>query len=138
MRYQVPQFVDVESKVIGPFTLKQFIYIAGGIGACFILFHLLPFFIAILVSIPVAGFAASLAFYKINGKPFEKIIESAAIYYSSSRFFIWKKEQISLKPKVVVTQKPRNTTQTIRLTRGKLRELARSLDAQYTKGNTTT
>jgi hypothetical protein len=39
MRYQVPQFIDVEDKVIGPLTIKQFIYLAGGAGMCFVIFH---------------------------------------------------------------------------------------------------
>ncbi len=139
MKYQVPQFVDVESKIIGPLTLKQFIYVAGGVGACFLLLRFLPFIIAILVSIPIAGLAGALAFYKINGKPFEKMIESAALYYSSSKFFIWKKEKVSIKPKMVVVQKVSATTQnTVRLTRGKLHDLARSLDTQYINENTTT
>ncbi len=136
MKYQVPQFVDVESKIIGPLTLKQFIYVAGGIGACFLLFHFLPFLIAVLACIPIAGFAGALAFYKVNGKPFEKIVEAAVAYYSSSRFFLWKKEQTSGKAKIVSVAKPANAPVTAaRLTRGKLHNLARSLDAEYTRGN---
>ncbi|HEC93820.1 MAG TPA: PrgI family protein [Candidatus Kaiserbacteria bacterium] len=136
MKYQVPQFVDVESKIIGPLTLKQFIYVAGGIGACFLLLHFLPFLIAILLCIPVAGFAGALAFYKVNGKPFERIIEAAVTYYSSSRFFIWKKEQVPVKPKMVSTAQPtEGPKNTVRLTRGKLHNLARSLDEEYTRGN---
>ena len=32
MRFEVPQFVDIEDKIFGPLTFKQFIYIAGGAG----------------------------------------------------------------------------------------------------------
>ena len=32
MMFSVPQFIDVEDKIIGPLTLKQFIYLAGGAG----------------------------------------------------------------------------------------------------------
>ena len=32
MQFQVPQFLDVEDKIVGPFTIKQFIYLAGGVG----------------------------------------------------------------------------------------------------------
>ncbi len=139
MRYQVPQFVDVESKIIGPLTLKQFIYIAGGIGACFLLLHLLPFFIAILLCIPVAGFAGALAFYKVNGKPFERMLEAAVAYYSSSKFFIWKKENTPIKPKIASVVKLTSVRgNTVRLTRGKLHDLARSLDEEYTRGNSVT
>ena len=30
MRFQLPQFIETETKLVGPFTLKQFIYLAGG------------------------------------------------------------------------------------------------------------
>ncbi len=32
MRFEVPQFIDVEDKIFGPFTFKQFLYLAGGAG----------------------------------------------------------------------------------------------------------
>ena len=35
MRATVPQFIDVEDRVIGPLTIKQFLYLlAGGIERC--------------------------------------------------------------------------------------------------------
>ena len=30
MKFQVPQFIETEEKIIGPFTVKQFIFIAIG------------------------------------------------------------------------------------------------------------
>ena len=42
MDYQVPQFIEVEDKLVGPLTFKQFVYLAGGAGICVILFVFLP------------------------------------------------------------------------------------------------
>ncbi len=53
MRYQVPQFIEIEDKIFGPLTLKQFIYLAGGGGLCLIFFSLLPLYIMVILSIPV-------------------------------------------------------------------------------------
>lgn len=130
MKYQVPQFIEVESKIIGPLTLRQFIYIAGGVGICVIFFHFLPFFIAILASLPVAGFAGALAFYKVNNKPFITVVESAFRFYTSSRLFLWHKEQKNTAPKKPEITPPTNHDTNVRLTRGKLHELAWSLDVQ--------
>jgi hypothetical protein len=47
MRFQVPQFIEVEDKIFGPLTVKQFIYLAGGAGLVFILYHFLPTWISI-------------------------------------------------------------------------------------------
>ncbi len=131
MEYQVPQFIEVESKIVGPLTLKQFIYLAGGGGICVILFHFLPFFLAILASLPVAGFSGALAFYKVNNKPLVSTVEAAFHFYTSSRLFLWHKE-----PKQVVVEKKAAgaagaaPAAAARLTRGKLHELAWSLDVR--------
>jgi hypothetical protein len=29
MQFRVPQFIDIEDKLFGPLTFKQFIYLAG-------------------------------------------------------------------------------------------------------------
>jgi len=130
MEYQVPQFIEVESKIIGPLTLKQFIYIAGGIGLSVIFFHFLPFLVAILVSLPVAGFAGALAFYKVNNKPFITVVESAFHFYTSSHLFLWHKEQKKATVEKTKTVPTTSMDTNVRLTRGKLHELAWSLDVQ--------
>lgn len=129
MEYQVPQFIGVEDKIIGPLTLKQFIYLAGGVGLCVIFFSYLPLVVALLLSAPVAAFVAALAFYRINGKPFIEMVEAGFNYYISAKLFLWKHQE----PKVVKEKpvgpdlRPRSTP---KLTRGKLSELAWSLDIQ--------
>ena len=93
MEYQVPQFIGVEDKIIGPLTLKQFIYLAGGAGLCVVFFSYLNIVIALLLSAPVAAFVAALAFYKINGKPFIEIVEAGFNYYIHAKLFLWKHEE---------------------------------------------
>ncbi len=70
MQYSVPQFIEIEDKIIGPFTLKQFlILVAGGLIILFFysLFEL--GFIFFLLTLPTAGVFAMLAFGKFNGRP---------------------------------------------------------------------
>ena len=62
MEYQVPQFIEVEDKIVGPLTLKQFIYIAGAGGLCVVFFVYLPILFAFLLSAPVVGLAAASRF----------------------------------------------------------------------------
>ena len=94
-QYQVPQFIEIEDKIFGPFTLKQFLYLAGGGGLCLILFTLLPLWLAIPLVIPVAGFAAALAFYKVNGRPFVVAVEHAVSYFFGSKLYLWQQRQIT-------------------------------------------
>lgn len=135
MEYQVPQFIEVESKIVGPLTLKQFIYIAGTGGLCAVIVLYLPLVFAIILSIPIVALGASLAFYKVNGKPFVNVLEAGFNYYTGAKFFLWKhedhtKEQPSAAASAaaaaeVAANIPLGTP---KLTRGKLSDLAWSLD----------
>lgn len=134
MRFQVPQFIEVESKIFGPLTLKQFIYLAGGAGIIFLLYISLPFYIMIFFAAPVGIFALALAFYKVNNQPFIKVAENAFRHFTSSKIYVWRKEKItsttSLPPGFI---KEKKSTQELipRLTHSKLKDLAWSLDIKH-------
>lgn len=138
MEYHVPQFIEVEDKVIGPLTLKQFIYIAGAGGLCIVFFVYLPLVFAFLCSAPVVAFAAALAFYKVNGKPFIAILEAGFNYVTGSKLFLWqhrtdkKGEVTAAAAAAAATEEAalREARATPKLTRGKLSELAWSLDVR--------
>jgi hypothetical protein len=92
MQFQVPQFLDVEDKLIGPLTIKQFIYLVGGVGGGYVVFRLIPWtIIAIIPALLVVAIGLALAFYKFNNKPFVYLLESGFVYLTSSRLYIWKK-----------------------------------------------
>src|SRR3990167_7822711 len=86
-RYQVPQFIEVEDKIFGPLTFKQFIYLAGGGGLSLAFFTLLPFWLAVIFIIPVAVFAAALAFYEVNVRPFIVVLEHAFGYLLGNKLY---------------------------------------------------
>lgn len=131
MEYQVPQFIEVEDKIVGPLTLRQFIYLAGGGGLCVVLYLYLPLWVAFPFIALVAGGTAALAFYKINGKPLLQVIEAGFNYLIGAKLFLWKHEDVQptaakkvvIKPQAPITNAPR-------LSRGKLSELAWSLDVK--------
>ena len=93
MQFQVPQFLDVEDKIIGPLTIKQFLYLAGGLGMAYLSYRFITFFgVVILLGLGFAGFGAALAFYKFNNKPFVFLLESAFNYMRSDRFYVWRRK----------------------------------------------
>ena len=93
MRFQVPQFIEVEDKIFGPLTLKQFIYLAGGGGLSFLIYLFLnSIFLSIIPIICIMGLSAALAFYKVNNKPFVAVMEDAFKYYIGNKLYIWKKQ----------------------------------------------
>lgn len=129
MQFQVPQFIEVEDKIFGPLTLKQFIYILGGLGASYMAWRLLPLFLAGPVILAVAGGAASLAFLEYNGRPFIVSVESAFYYMIHPKLYLWNNERRAKKP---VEQKSQDlakgTVYIPRLSDSKLHELSWSLD----------
>src|SRR3990167_11407256 len=96
MRFQVPQFIEVEDKIFGPLTFKQFIYVAGGVGVFVILLIVLPTFLAILIGLPIVIFGAALAFYKVNDKPFINLVEAFFKFHTTNKLYIWRKAPPSL------------------------------------------
>lgn len=93
MRYQVPQFIDVEDKIFGPLTFKQFVYVAGSAGMSFVIYKFLPIVLSLPIILAVMCFGLALAFYKVNNKPFITMVESAIKYWGASKLYIWKKLQ---------------------------------------------
>lgn len=91
MQFQVPQFIDIEDKVIGPFTLKQFLYILAAAGLLFLLYKLLNLFVFILLAIPIAALTYALAFVKIHNQSFITIIKNFLGFLRKPDFYIWKK-----------------------------------------------
>ncbi len=127
MKYQVPQFIEIEDKVIGPLTVKQFIYLAGGGGLCFIVYTYVYFYIALILIAIIIPLSLALAFYKINNKPFIDFLESAFLFYTKQNLYIWKKED---KKPVARTETPAAEGQLYvpRLSESKLKDLSWSLD----------
>lgn len=90
MQFKVPQFIDIEDKLFGPFTFKQFAYLVGGGGMAFVIYKLLPLWIGIFLIIPVIGLTAALVFYKINNQPFIYYLQAGVNYFINGKLYIWK------------------------------------------------
>ncbi len=131
MQYQVPQFIEVEDKIFGPFTFKQFVYIAGGAGMCFMFYRFIPFPFSFLFVLPVGGFSLALAFYKVNNRPFLDAVESAVRFYLGGKLYLWKKEEKKVTPEQIATAK-QTGVYVPKLSQSKLKELTWSLDINET------
>ena len=127
MRFQVPQFIEVEDKIFGPLTLKQFIYLAGGAGATVVLFNIFSKLLAILFSAPIIALSLALTFFKINNRSFVILLESFVKYWVGKRLYIWRKKE----KMVIKGQGEDNTNPQVyipHLSDSKLKDLSWSLD----------
>ena len=90
MRFEVPQFIEIEDKIFGPFTWRQFLYLSGGVGMATVMLFTLPIIFFILLGIPLALLAGALAFYPVNNRPFSYFLEAVVNYLTSQRLYLWK------------------------------------------------
>jgi hypothetical protein len=97
MRFETPQFIEVEDKIFGPFTFKQFIYMAGGAGLFYVCVKLIPSPFGWFVAIPVGLFSLALAFYKVNSRPFIEVLQHFITYTFKSKLYVWRKELNAVK-----------------------------------------
>ncbi len=130
MQFQVPQFIDVEDRIFGPLTLKQFIYLAGGAGASAALFVYLPWkIVSILLILPIAAFSLALAFYKMNNKPFIDVVQSAFYYLVGGKLYIWKKTDKKPESKLTGEVDAMKSMLSVpKISESKLKDLTWSLD----------
>ncbi len=132
MNFQVPQFIEVEDKIFGPLTFKQFAYIAGGAGICFLIYvyvRLISFILAIILVIPVGGFFLALAFQQVNGRPMIVTLEAAFKYAKGKKLYLWQKGAEKTKP-TTLAQTTEAVSNIPKLSESKLRDLSWSLDIE--------
>jgi len=134
MQFKVPQFLDIEDKIFGPFTFSEFVYLAGGAGICFIIYKVLGLLLGLIPMLIIAGFALALTFYKPNEKPLVDMLEAGIKYIIQDKLYIWKKQKkevVKEKTKISQAESDRireNHARMHSLNGSKLRDLAWSLD----------
>jgi hypothetical protein len=132
MRFQVPQFIEIEDKIFGPLTLKQFIYLAGGGGLSFLVYVLLgSLWLSAIPIVVIIGISGALAFYKINNKPLINVVEYGFKYFIGNKLYIWEKTQKPQPKDVQSSIKDAKNYASItvpKISNSKLKDLTWSLD----------
>lgn len=91
-QYLVPQFIDVEDKIFGPITVRQFIIMIVALVMGAIEYQLFSFVIFIIVVLPTVGGAATIAFARINGRPIHYFILNFVQTKMRPTSRVWNKE----------------------------------------------
>jgi len=93
MQFNVPQYIGIEDKIIGPLTIKQFLCILAGAGIIIVLWFFAELWLFLIIAVPIIIFCLMLAFYKFNGRPFINFIGSAFNYLLKPKIYLWKKNK---------------------------------------------
>lgn len=143
MRYEVPQFIDIEDKIFGPLTFKQALYMAGSAGLSFMIYYGLEKFVPfdmgtvvrLILASPPLAIGAAFAFVKINKRPFVRYVEAMFYFLLNPKRYIWNKKKHNFGDKNNV-EKKENSLENARMeeqyvpnvSRSKIKDLAWSLD----------
>jgi hypothetical protein len=93
MQFQVPQFIETEDKIVGPFTLRQFMYVAGAGVLSAIFYFTLATWLWLILTVILLGIAIGAAFVKVEGRPLGNVLISALGFYWRPQTYIWKPEE---------------------------------------------
>ena len=96
MNFTIPQFIEMESKVVGPLTFKQFVFVAVGTVLSFSIYFslgkaVMPLALALIAI--VMGGCCALAFVKIDGIDIVKVIQHFFVFSMAPRIFLWQSFQ---------------------------------------------
>jgi len=106
MEYPIPQFIEREPKIVGPFTFHQLIFVALAGGACFILYFLVgkrSFASFIVIAIVLFGAALALAFLRVGGYSLPVFLKNFFSFVIMPKIFLWQRKFIP--PKFIKPQK---------------------------------
>jgi len=93
MQFQVPQFIETEDKVVGPLSLRQFVYVGIGALLSALLYFVVQTWLWAIISVFLVGGAIAIAFVKVEGRPLANVIMAAASFYWSPQIYIWQPPQ---------------------------------------------
>lgn len=128
MRFLVPQFIEVEDKLFGPLSFKQFVYMVGSLGFAGAMFALYGVFMAVLLGGPVVALGLALAFYRINDRPFIYVLQATVNYFIRRKLYLWKKDVKKAAAAAPVASEQMTRGYAPHISESRLKELAWSLD----------
>jgi hypothetical protein len=113
-KFLVPQYIDVEPKIIGPVTVRQFIEMLVCALIDFIIYKLFYFNIFVVLGLINTAIFLIIAFFRINGMPFHYFVLNLLQTMRKPRLRVWNKIAIAALPteearptaKIIPTKKP--------------------------------
>jgi len=103
-QYKVPLDIEAEDKILGPLSLRQFIYVIIGLlwaGLMWLLFSKIIVLMIVLI-VPITGFFLLLGFGRRQEQNFESYFVAVLQYFVVPRIRVWDKDltQVELVKKI--------------------------------------
>ncbi len=134
-QYKVPQNVEAEDKILGPLSLRQFIYVIVALMWGFLMWRLFIHFplVAFLAALPVSGVFLALGLIQREEQSFENYFTAMVRFVVVPRKRVWHKDDVkaALKGNVQPVKPANNIPQrNPEQLRGQLEKLALIVDTR--------
>lgn len=138
-QYKVPQNVESEDKLIGPLSMKQFIYALIGLGWGFLMWRIfsiggsagIPFML--ITIFPISGFMFLIAFGRREEQSFENYLIALIRFNVMPRKRLWMKDDVVDKAIIAAPKGPivsTEPTENYEEVRSRLSQLALVVDTR--------
>ncbi|MEK7665412.1 MAG: PrgI family protein [Patescibacteria group bacterium] len=99
-QFTVPQFIDIEDKILGPLSVRQFLIVLAMGLTDTLLYSLLTFWKFLLFGVPIFLIGVTFAFIRINGQPFHFFVLNMIQTFRKPLLRVWDKKltDAELKP----------------------------------------
>lgn len=105
-QFVVPQFIDVEDKIFGPITTRQFLILLVTGLVIFLAYKYADFALFLTITIIFGGLALLFAFVKVNGQNFHYFLLNILQTLRKPSLRIWNKNYTNDELNYLRTQEP--------------------------------
>ncbi len=105
MEFQIPKFIERQTKIVWIITFRQFIFLILMVGGIALLRLILPPLLFMPLVLLAVAFAFATVFIKIQGRSFLTVFLNFLNYSFGSKIYLWKKKAAPVKL-LKETQKP--------------------------------
>ena len=129
--FNIPQFIDTEDKVVGPFTAKQIGWMIAAVATLFVLYSLAGKTAFWFLLLPVFAIFGGLAFYKPYGQPLTFLLASLFHFFLNPKIYVWKRVPDIRKATKKVSQNKTDVRREKKtITTEKIEEITRLVDTE--------
>lgn len=101
MQSSVPQYIDIEDKIVGPFTWKHLGWLFGMSATLLFFYSKFDFQLFLIVGIPTAVLFLAFAFYKPGGMPMTLFVYHGIFFLFRPKISVWERPVQISEPTIV-------------------------------------
>lgn len=94
--FQVPQYIEEESRLIGSFTFTQTLILIFGGALIYLTYALLASWLSLIIIVLIASLTVILAFLQVEGMPAYKLVIPLIRHLWLPRIYLWKKREVKI------------------------------------------